>query len=92
MAPNRDTIELPLGEFVRQVAREAAREAAETVIAEHVEKCPARRDPASRKPMAQSGSSGLSRMKVQLAFLLGAVTAGGGLGVGLERLLRMLGV
>jgi len=70
--PPRETVELPLDEFVKQIAREAAR----TVIQEHIESCPARRVRAR-----------VRRLEIRVALLLGLMVGSGVTGAGIIKLL-----
>jgi len=76
-----DAVKVPLDRFVREVAREAAR----TVIEEHVASCPAR-------SKAAELNSRLQRVEVRfaalVAFMAGSGALGGLAGAALAGLLR----
>jgi len=84
--PNRvltpkNGVQVPLDAFVREVAREAARETAAAILEQHVATCPGRVLPTR-----------VSVVETKLAFLVGALVgsgfiAGGVAGAGLTWLL-----
>lgn len=80
-------VPIPLTEFVMGIAREAAR----TVIKEHIESCPVAKDVIDLKSDQKETDEEVGKLKIKFAALLGlmsgAGTAGGLAGGGLVSLL-----
>jgi hypothetical protein len=80
-------VPIPLTEFVMGIAREAAR----TVIKEHIESCPVAKDVIDLESDQKETTKEVGKLKVKFATLLGlmcgAGTAGGLAGGGLVSLL-----
>jgi len=69
-------VKLPLTEFVKNVAREAAL----TVIKEHIESCPVAKEVVDLKSNQKETIKDVNKLKIKTATMLGIIVGAGGVG------------